>query len=89
LCREEKALRGIVVEGAVERLVGRRVGLVRRVLEEEDDAVNRVEGGEAFRLECQELFELDIFDTEIVKQIGEDTLNDQVRFAQTWLATWL
>ena len=40
LVGKEEALAGVVVEGAVEGLVGASVWLVRRVLEEEDDAVD-------------------------------------------------
>lgn len=42
LCREEDALRGVVVESPVKRFVCRCVGGVRRVFEEEDDAVDGV-----------------------------------------------
>jgi hypothetical protein len=41
--REEESLAGVVVEGAIERLVGPSVGLVRRVFKEEDDAVDGME----------------------------------------------
>lgn len=43
---EEDALRGVVVKGAVEGPRGRCVGLVGRVFEEEDDAIEGLEGEE-------------------------------------------
>lgn len=71
---EEDVLRGGVVEGAVARAVGRCVGLVGRVLEEEDDAIDGLEGEELRGVEGQELFELDVFDAEVFDERGEDTL---------------
>jgi hypothetical protein len=71
---EEEALRGVLVEGAVERLVAGLVGGVGRVLEEEDDAVDGVELGEGVRVEREELLKLDVFYAEVVEQVGEDAL---------------
>ena len=63
-----------MVELAVQRLVGRRVGPVGRVLEQEDDAVNRLQRRQRLGLHRQELLELDILDAEVVEQVGEDAL---------------
>jgi len=71
---EEEALRGVVVEGAVERLVAGAVGGVGGVLEEEDNAVDGVELGEGVRVEREELLELDVFYAEVIEQVGEDAL---------------
>jgi hypothetical protein len=63
-----------LIKGAVEGFVA---GVVRRIsgeLEEEDDAVDGVELGEGIRVQGKKLLELDIFNAEVVKQVGEDTL---------------
>lgn len=72
---EEDALGGIVVEDAVEGSVGRGVGLVGRVFEEEDDAVEGLEEEELRGLEGEEFFELDVFDAEVFDEGCEDALN--------------
>ena len=64
---EEEALRGILVEGAVEGLVARVVGGVGRELEEEDYAVDWVQLREGVRVEGEELFKLDIFYAEVIE----------------------
>lgn len=74
LRREEDALRGIVVKGAVEGAVGRGVGPVGWELEEEDDAVEGLEGQQLGRVEREELFELDVFDSEIFYKTREHAL---------------
>lgn len=72
LVREEEPLAGVVVEDAVFGLVGAPVGLVRGVLEEEDDAVDRVELRERVGFEREEFLELDTFYAEIGEEIGKD-----------------
>lgn len=71
---EEDGLGGVTVELAVEGPVGSGVGLVRRVLEEEDDAVNGLQREEVLRIERHELFELHALDPEVLDERGEDTL---------------
>ena len=71
-----------MVEVTVQGLLGRRIGSVCRILEEENHTVDRIEGGERIRLEGQELFELYIFNAEVVEQIGEDTLDCALALAQ-------
>jgi hypothetical protein len=64
---EEEALRGIFVEGAVERLVAGVVGCVGGELEEEDDAVDGVELRERVGVEREELLELYVFYANVVE----------------------
>ena len=64
---EEEALRGIFVEGAVERLVAGVVGGVGGELEEEDDAVDGVELREGVGVEREELLELYVFYAKVVE----------------------
>lgn len=71
---EEDALGGIVVEAAVEGSVGRGVGPVGRVFEEEDYAVEGLEGEELRGVEGEEFFELDVFDAEVFDEGCEDAL---------------
>lgn len=78
---EEDALRGIVVEGAVERAIGRGVGSVGWELEEEDDAVEGLEGQQLRRVEGEELFELDVFDAEVFDEGSEDALGVGIQLA--------
>lgn len=63
-----------MVEGAVERAVGRGVGPVGWEFEEEDDAVEGLEGQQLGRVEREEFFELDLFDAKIFYKRGEDAL---------------
>lgn len=49
---EKDVLRGRVVKGAVAGALGCRIGLVGRVLEQEDDAVDGLEGEELGGVEC-------------------------------------
>ena len=63
LRREEDSLSSIVVIVPVQRFVSlAAIGLIRRVFEEEDDAVNGVKTGELGRIKAEKLLELDIFD---------------------------
>lgn len=71
---EEDALRGIVVKGAVQRAISRGVGSVSWEFEEEDDAVEGLEGQQLGRVEGEELFELDGFDAEVFDEGCEDAL---------------
>jgi hypothetical protein len=64
---EEKALRSILVKGAVEGLVASVVGGVGRELEEEDYAVDWVQLRKGVRVEGEELFKLDIFYAEVIE----------------------
>lgn len=63
-----------MVVAAVLRARGRGIGCVRGVFEEEDDAVEGLEGEELRGVEGQKLFELYIFDAEVLDQRGEDAL---------------
>jgi hypothetical protein len=62
-----------VVESAV---VGRAISFERRradgVFEEEDDAVEGLEGLQGGGVQGEELFELDALDAEVVEEEGED-----------------
>lgn len=69
---EEDGLGGIVVEAAVEGPVRRGIGPVGRVFEEEDYAVEGLEGEELRGVEGEELFELDVFDAEVFDEGCED-----------------
>ncbi|KAF7554478.1 hypothetical protein G7046_g6804 [Stylonectria norvegica] len=71
---EEDVLGGRLVEGAVEGAAGRGVRLVGWVFEEEDDAVEGLEGVELRGVEGQELFKLHILDAEVLDEGGEDAL---------------
>jgi hypothetical protein len=48
--------------------------LARRVLEQEDDAVDGAQLAQAVGVEADELFELDVFGAEVLEQVGEDAL---------------
>lgn len=74
LRREEDVLGGGVVEGPVERPVGRRIRAVGRVFEEEYDAVERLQGHQLGRVEREELFELDMLDAEVLDEGCENAL---------------
>lgn len=71
---EEDALRGVVVKGPVLRALDAGVGLVGRVLEEEDYAVEGLEGEQLRGVEGEEFFELDVFDAEVFDERCEDAL---------------
>lgn len=70
-----------MVEGAVERAIGRGVGSVGWELEEEDDAVEGLEGQQLRRVEGEELFELDVFDAEVFDEGSEDALGVGIQLA--------
>jgi hypothetical protein len=61
-----------VVKGAVFRYVGRL--LARRILEEEDDAVDVAERPQLVGVEREELRELYILDAELLDEVREDAL---------------
>ena len=63
-----------MVEGAVAGTFWCRIWLVGRVLEEEDHAVDRLEGEELRGIECKKFFELNVFDAEVFDEGGKDTL---------------
>lgn len=86
---EEDALRGIVVKGAVEWAVSRGVGPVGWELEEEDDAVEGLEGEELGRVEGEELFELDVLDSEIFDKGSEDALDVGMTLADAFLLSFV
>lgn len=69
-----------MVEGPVERPVGAGVGSVGRVLEEEDDAVEGLEGCQLGGVEGQELLELDVLDAEVLDEGGEDALGEEYQY---------
>lgn len=71
-----------MVERAVAGSFGCRIRLVGRVFEEENHAVNRLEGEKLRWVEGEEFFELDVLDAEILDEGGKDTLIDT-------LARWL
>ena len=72
---EGGGLRRGVVEGPVEGLVVVcAVGGVGREFEEEDYPVDGVQLGERIGIEGEELFELHIFDAEVVEEVCEDAL---------------
>jgi hypothetical protein len=71
---EEEVLACGSVEVAVERLVAGVVGRVGGEFEEEDYAVDGVQLGEGVGVEGEKFFELDILDAEVVKEVGEYTL---------------
>lgn len=79
LRREEEPVRRLVVEGAVFRDVGGL--LARRVLEEEDDAVDVAERPQLVFVEREQLRELDILNAELLDEVCEDTLAALVRKA--------
>lgn len=72
-----------MVKVAIEGFLG-AVRLVGRVLEEKDDAVDGVERGQGFRLEGQELLELDALDTELFEEVCEDALFVMDRGSVMW-----
>ncbi|KAI6770788.1 hypothetical protein HG531_009643 [Fusarium graminearum] len=74
LCGEEDVLGGGVVEGAVAGSLGCRIGLIGRVLEEEDHAVDRMQGEKLGWVEGEEFFELNVFDAEVLDEGGKNTL---------------
>jgi hypothetical protein len=71
-----------MVERAVTGSFRCRIRLIGRVFEEENHAVNRLEGEKLRWVEGKEFFELDVFDAEILDEGGKDTL-------VAMLALWL
>ena len=63
-----------MVKGPVEWAVGRRIRAIRRVFEEKYDAVEGLQGYQLGGIEREELFELDIFDAEVLDEGCEDAL---------------
>jgi hypothetical protein len=71
---EEEVLARGSVKVAVERLVAGVVGRVGGEFEEEDYAVDGVQLGEGVGVEGEEFFKLDVFDAEVVEEVGEYAL---------------
>lgn len=71
---KEHLLRGAVVERPVERSVWRSIRPVGRVLEEENHPVQRLQSHQFGGVESEQLFELDIFDAEVLDERREDAL---------------
>lgn len=63
-----------MVESAVEGAIGCRIGPVCRVLEEEDDAVEGLQGEEFRWFEGEELFKLNVLDAKVLDKRGKDAL---------------
>lgn len=59
---EEDVFGGAMVKGAVAGALGGRIRLVGWIFEEEDDAVEGLEGAKVRGVESQELFELNVLD---------------------------
>jgi len=78
---EEDFLGGGMVIGPVVRGRGPRVRAVGGEFEEEDYAVDRVEGGEVGGVEGEEFFELDVFYAEVFEEVCEDALERRALLA--------